>query len=218
MNGVHDMGGVHGFGKVEQEHDEPVFHAPWEGRVLGLMRTILHTRAWNIDVFRHAQERLPPRTYLGTSYYHRWMLGLTKSALEHGWVTEDELKAGHALHPARPVERTMKLQDLAAGITRPPFGRAAPHEARFKVGDKVRTRNIHPLGHTRLPRYARDKAGIVEAIRGCHVYPDSKAAGRGDDPQWVYTVAFPAQELWGQDADKTLTVSVEAFEPYLEAI
>lgn len=217
MNGVHDMGGMHGFGKVIVEQDEPVFHAPWEGRVLGFMRSLLYTRAWNIDVFRHSQERLPASVYLTVSYYHRWLLGLTDSALEYGLVERDELEAGHALHPAKAVERTMQGEDARAGYIRSPFGRTPQAPARFKAGDRVRTINVHPIGHTRLPRYARDKSGVVEAIRGCHVYPDSKAAGKGDDPQWLYTVAFNARELWGQEADPSLSVSIEAFEPYLEA-
>ncbi len=217
MNGVHDMGGMHGFGTVVAEVDEPPFHEPWEGRVLALSRAILFTRAWNIDVFRHAQERQPAPVYLSVSYYHRWLLGITLSAREHGLVTQDELDAGHALHPAKPVERTMTLADAQAGVIRAPFGRTPNREARFKPGDAVRTVNINPVGHTRLPRYARDKVGRVEAVRGCHVFPDSKAAGKGDDPQWLYTVVFTARELWGEQADPALDVSIDAFEPYLEA-
>ncbi|MBX9965311.1 MAG: nitrile hydratase subunit beta [Burkholderiales bacterium] len=218
MNGLHDMGGMHGFGKVVPETDEPAFHADWEGRVLGLVRSLLFTRAWNIDIFRHDQERLPPQVYLKVSYYHRWLLSITQSALTYGLVERDELAAGHALHPAKPVERTMKLADAHVAYIRGPFARTPQREARFEPGDRVRTRNINPVGHTRLPRYARDKEGLVEAIRGCHVYPDSKAAGKGDDPQWLYTVAFSAREVWGEHADPTLTVSIDAFEPYLEAV
>jgi len=218
MNGVHDMGGMHGFGKVVPEQDEPAFHAHWEGRVLALSRVVLYTRAWNIDMFRHAQERLPAPVYLSVSYYHRWLLGITRSALEHGLVEQDELDAGHALHPAKPVERTMTLAEASAGFIRSPFGRTPQGEARFAPGDRVRTLNINPEGHTRLPRYAREKEGVIQAIRGCHVYPDSKAAGKGDDPQWLYTVVFTGREVWGEHADPTLEVSIEAFEPYLEAI
>ncbi|HZP86171.1 MAG TPA: nitrile hydratase subunit beta [Burkholderiales bacterium] len=218
MNGVHDMGGMHGFGKVVPEHNEPVFHAEWEGRVLALTRVVLFSRAWNIDVFRHSQERVPPQVYLSVSYYHRWLLGITQSALEYGLIGRDELAAGHALHPAKPVERTMKPKEIEAAFLRSPFGRTPPREARFKPGDLVRTKNIHPLGHTRLPRYARGKQGRIEALHGCHVFPDSKAAGKGEDPQWLYTVVFSGRELWGEQADPSLDVSVDAFEPYLEAV
>ena len=218
MNGVHDMGGMHGFGMVLPERDEPPFHAPWEGRVLALQRAILYTRAWNLDMFRHSQERLAAQVYLSASYYQRWLLGITESALEAGLVECDELDAGHALHPARPVERTMKAGHVGAAFIRPPFGRTPSREARFGPGDRVRTRNLNPPGHTRLPRYARDKEGQVAAIRGFHVFPDSTVAGRGDDPQWLYTVVFTGRELWGEQADPSLRVSIEAFEPYLQAL
>jgi nitrile hydratase len=99
----------------------------------------------------------------------------------------------------------------------PDYDRPPPGPARFKPGDRVRTRNLNPLTHTRLPRYALDKTGTIEAIRGCHVFPDSAAIGAGDNPQWLYTVVFSARVLWGEDADPTVSVSIEAFEPYLLA-
>jgi nitrile hydratase subunit beta len=218
MNGAHDLGGMQGFGKVLPEAGEPVFHAAWEGRVLGITRSVLYTRACNIDKFRYSQERVPAHEYLSVSYYHRWLLGITRSALEAGLVEADELEAGHALHPAKPVERTLQAGDLHAAYKRAPFGRTTTTPARFKPGDRVRTVNIHPAGHTRLPRYARDKEGCVESVRGCHVFPDSSAAGNGEHAQWLYTVAFTGRELWGEHAEATLTVSIDAFEPYLQAI
>ncbi|MFO1321463.1 MAG: nitrile hydratase subunit beta [Burkholderiales bacterium] len=218
MNGVHDMGGMQGFGPVVPEVDEPYFHEPWEGRVFALSRAILYTRAWNLDMFRDSQERLPARVYLSVSYYHRWLLGLTQSAVEKGFVTADELETGHASGAAKPVQRTLTMETVAVSFIRPPFGRAPAREARFRPGDRVRTLNAHPQGHTRLPRYARGKVGTVEAIHGCHVYPDAVVAGRGEDPQWLYTVAFPGREIWGPDADPTLDLSIEAFEPYLEPV
>lgn len=217
MNGVHDMGGMHGFGKVVTEADEPPFHEPWEGRVFALSRAIMFSRAWNIDMFRDSQERLPAAVYLSVSYYHRWLLGITQSALEKGFVAQDELDGGHTLHPAKPLERILSGEHLGKVVIRPPFGREPTREPRFKPGDSVRTRNMNPTGHTRLPRYARGKKGRVEAIHGFHVYPDSVVAGKGDDPQWLYTVVFTGRELWGDQADPSLTVSIEAFEPYLEA-
>lgn len=216
MNGIHDLGGMHGFGPVVQEAREPAFHAPWEGRVLALQRAILFTRTWNLDAFRDAQERLPARTYLSVSYYHRWLLGLSNSAVEHGLVTQDELDAGHASGPVKPVARTMTPADAHLAEIRGPFGRTPTRAARFAPGDAVRTLNIHPVGHTRLPRYARDKIGRVESVRGCHAYPDGIMAGHRDAAQWLYTVAFDGRTLWGDAADPSLTVSIEAFEPYLE--
>jgi nitrile hydratase beta subunit len=217
MNGVHDMGGMHGFGEVTSEQNEPPFHEPWEGRVLAMVRAMTFTGAWNIDKSRYAQERLPATTYLTVSYYHRWALGLEQNVIEEGLVAPDELAAGHALHPPAPVKRTMTMETVNVAKTRGCYYRDTNTTPAFKPGDRVRTRNINPQGHTRLPRYARDKVGIVEAIRGCHAYPDSIVSGDGENPQWLYTVVFASRELWGASADPTLKVSIEAFEPYLEA-
>ena len=216
MNGVHDMGGMHGFGKVEPEPDEPPFHAPWEARVLAMQRAMRFTGAWNIDMSRDAQERLPARVYLGASYYQRWELGMERNAVEQGLIGEDELAAGHALRPGKPLPRMTK-DDLGAAFMRGSFGRPANSGPRFKPGDRVRARNINPTTHTRLPRYVRGRVGVVEEVRGCHVFPDSAATGRGENPQWLYTVVFAGRELWGEQSDPTLKVSVEAFEPYLES-
>ena len=214
MNGVHDMGGMHGFGPVEPEPNEPPFHEAWEGRVLAMQRAMRHTRTFNIDMSRAAQERLPARVYLSVSYYHRWALGLERNALEHGLIDADEVAAGHALRPGKPVRR-MGKDDLEGSFTRGSFFRPTDTKPRFAPGDRVRTRNANPSTHTRLPRYARGRAGVVEAIRGCHVYPDSVTTGGGENPQWLYTVVFDGRELWGEHADPALEVSIEAFEPYL---
>jgi nitrile hydratase len=216
MNGVHDMGGMHGFGKVESEPDEPPFHAPWEGRVLALQRAVRFTRAWNIDMSRDAQERLPARLYLSASYYERWALGMERNAIAKGLIDVDELAAGHALRPGKPVARVMTRNEVGHAFLRGSFSRPAAQLARFAPGDRVRTKIIHPPSHTRLPRYARGRQGVIEAVRGCHVFPDSVTTDGGENPQWLYTVVFDGRELWGADADPTLMVSVEAFEPYLE--
>ena len=216
MNGVHDMGGMDGFGKVEVEENEPPFHATWEGRVLEMQRAMGYAGAWHIDDSRYAQETLPPQTYLAVSYYQRWELAMEKNLLLRGYVTEAELKAGRALGPTKPLPRKLTKDVVDAGMTRSSFFRQQQGPARFKPGDRVRTRNINPLTHTRLPRYARGKVGTVELIHGCHAYPDSVATDRGDDPQWLYTVVFDGREIWGPDSDPTLTISIDAFEPYLE--
>lgn len=210
------MGGMHGFGKVVPEADEPAFHAPWEARVLAMQRALRFSRTWNIDMSRDAQERLPAEVYLAASYYERWALGIERNALERGFIDADELAAGHALRPAKPVERVMTAGDIGHVLTRGSFSRTPARPARFQPGDRVRARNINPSTHTRLPRYARGREGTIEAIRGCHVFPDSVVAGQGESPQWLYTVVFEGRELWGADTDAGLTVSVEAFEPYLE--
>jgi len=217
MDGIHDMGGMHGFGKVEPEKDEPVFHAPWEGRCLALNRAMGAIGAWTIDEGRAGIEELPPEVYLASSYYGKWALRLENMVISRGLASADEVAAGHALHPAKPFARKLTAAEVPRTLTRGSFGRPPPRPARFKTGDRVRTKNIHPATHTRLPRYARGHVGTIEAIRGCHVFPDSTAVGAGENPQWLYTVVFDARELWGDAADPTLTVSIEAFEPYLEA-
>jgi nitrile hydratase beta subunit len=213
-NSIHDMGGMHGFGPVEAEANEPVFHEPWESRVLAMQRAMGFTRLWTIDGGRASIENLPPLTYLAASYYEKWFRGLERRVIAHGLVGEDEIAAGHALRPGIRLNRKMTAEDAKAARSAG-FERPAPGSARFKAGALVRTVNINPPTHTRLPRYARGKTGTVEAIRGCHVFPDSAAIGAGDNPQWLYTVVFSARELWGEAADPTVTVSIEAFEPYL---
>jgi len=215
MDSVHDMGGMDGFGKVEAEKDEPVFHAPWEGRVLAMQRAMGYASAWHIDHARFAQERLPPLTYLSVSYYKRWALAMEKNLTERGFASAAELEAGHAQGPGKALPHKLTL-DLVPGLSRSTFYRQQQGPQRFQPGDRVRTKNIHPATHTRLPRYARDKLGTVERCHGCYMYPDSVAIDRGDDPQWLYTVVFDGPELWGPDSDPTLKISIEAFEPYLE--
>jgi nitrile hydratase len=215
-NTIHDMGGMHGFGKVEPEPNEPVFHAPWEGRVHALQRAVGAAGLWSIDGGRASLETLNPATYLASTYYQRWYLGLERRVVNYGLVGADELKAGHSLHPAKQLARAVTLADAQKPPIRGNFERPAAAPAKFKPGDRVRTVNINPATHTRLPRYARDKEGVVEAIRGCHVYPDTAALDvHNEDPQWLYTVVFTGKELWGDAADPTIKVSIEAFEPYL---
>jgi nitrile hydratase subunit beta len=216
MNGVHDMGGMHGFGKVEPETNEPVFHAPWEGRALAMNRAMGSLGLWNIDIGRFSRETLPPDVYLGSSYYRKWTLGLEHLVVRYGLVAADELAAGRALHPAVPVKHTLTAADAPKLLSRGSFERPTDAPARFKIGDRVRTKNMHPAGHTRLPRYVRGHAGVIECIRGCHVFPDAVVAGRGEEPHWLYTVVFDGRELWGEASDPTLKVSVEAWEPYLD--
>jgi nitrile hydratase subunit beta len=214
VNSVHDMGGMDGFGPVRPEANEPAFHEKWEGRVLAMQRAIGYLGLWTIDQSRASLEAMNPVEYLSVSYYKKWFLGLEQRVVSHGLVGADEIAAGHALHPGKTMNRKLAPGDVA-GLKRGEFARAAPAAPHFAAGQRVRTRNLNPTTHTRLPRYARGKVGTVEAIRGCHVYPDSVAIGAGEKPQWLYTVVFPARELWGDDADPSLTVSIEAFEPYL---
>jgi nitrile hydratase len=218
MNGVHDMGGMDGFGRIEPEANEPVFHADWEARVMAMNRAMGATGAWNIDMSRYSREILPPEVYLASSYYRKWLLGLEQMLLERDLVGADEIAKGHALRPAKPLKRNFTTAEIDRVLTRGSFSRTAKAPARFRPGDRVRARNINPRTHTRLPRYVRGHLGTVERVQGCHVFPDAAAAGKGEQPEWLYTVCFGARELWGDDADPAVTVSIEAFEPYLESV
>jgi nitrile hydratase len=217
MNGAQDMGGMHGFGRVELEADEPVFHADWERRAFALTVAMGATGEWNLDASRFARENMPPGDYLASTYYEIWEAGLERLLAERGLVEPGEIASGKALAPTRPVRRVLAGADVPAAMasggstTREP-----PREAGFAVGARVRARTINPRTHTRLPRYVRGHLGTVVAVHGAHVFPDVHATGGGEDPQWLYTVRFEARELWGEQADPTVAVSVDAWEPYLE--
>jgi nitrile hydratase len=217
VNGPQDLGGQMGFGPVAPETDEPVFHAGWEKRALGLTIASGAMGRWNIDESRHARESLHPADYYGSSYYEIWIKGLEVLLERHGFVTHDELAKGAALSAGAVPKRVLKGSDVAAALARGgPCNRPVATPARFGIGDRVRTRNFNPTGHTRLPRYARGRTGIVDAVREGFVFPDSNAHGKGENPQWVYTVVFDGAEIWGEGADPTLTVSIDAWESYLE--
>jgi len=217
MNGVHDMGGMDGFGKVEVEPNEPMFHTRWESRVLAMVRAMGATGAFNIDTSRFYRESLPPHVYLSSSYYKKWLLGLEDMLIAKGFVGKAEVAKGHASEPAKPLKRgKFTAADVDRIMVRGKFGRDAQAPAKFKAGDRVRAKNIHPATHTRLPRYVRGHVGVVERDHGVHVFPDSAANDAGENPQWLYTVVFDGVELWGADSDPTLKISIDAFEPYLE--
>jgi nitrile hydratase beta subunit len=217
MNGAQDLGGMMGFGPVDPEKDEPWFHADWERRAMGVTSAMGATGSWTIDMSRHARESLPPAEYLSSSYYEIWTKGVERLVVKTGLVTEEELRLGRALAPPAPIKRVLKPEDVPAVLARGgPAEREATEPARFRVGDRVRTRNMHPRGHTRLPRYARGREGVIERVHGTHVFPDTNAHGEGENPQWLYTVRFSGRELWGEEADPTIVVSVDAWESYLE--
>ena len=215
MNGVHDMGGMHGLGPVAPEADEPVFHAAWEGRVLSLV--IASPTRGNIDAGRHQRELIPGPDYLRMSYYEKWFAGLCAMLLDKGIVTPEELAAGRA-DPAAPKATPRLAADaVSAALSRQgSYERETTARPRFKPGDRVRTRNLHPRGHTRLPRYVRGREGVIERLHGVHVFPDSNAHGLGEAPRPLYLVRFAARELWGPDAPGGDSVSLDLWEPYLE--
>jgi nitrile hydratase beta subunit len=216
MNGIHDMGGMQGFGPVKPEPNEPPFHTRWEGRALAMNRIMSYAKIWNIDKSRAAIEEMPPDRYLTMSYYEKWAWRLEKLLLEYGLVGKDEIEVGHSLHAAKSIPRHLPAADVPKALSRGSYSRPTNTVAQFKVGDRVRTKIINPPTHTRLPRYARGRTGTIECVRGFHVFPDSIAIGAVENPQWLYTVLFEGRELWGETCDPTLKVSVEAWEPYLE--
>ena len=221
MNGIHDMGGMHGFGRVEREDNEPVFHTKWEGRVMGISRACSVQRIFNIDEGRHAIERMPPADYLKSSYYERWLDRNVRLLVEKGVITREELERRMAQlasgsDPA-PPHQDPKLTDrmLRATRARTPYRRPGP-PPRFAGGDRILTRNDAPVGHTRLPRYARGKRGVVDAVHGSFIFPDTNAHGQGEQPHTLYSVRFDAVELWGASAEPRAPVHLDLWERYLE--
>ncbi|WP_119391913.1 nitrile hydratase subunit beta [Taklimakanibacter lacteus] len=216
MNGPQDLGGQMGFGPVAPEKDEPIFHAPWEKKALALTLAMGATRQWNIDISRHARESLSPAQYLGSSYYEIWIAGLIKLMLAAGLVTEDEVSSGRMKVAAKKVAGKLLARDVAAVLAKGgPSSRAAT-TPRFKPGDRVRAKNMHPVTHTRLPRYLRGHVGEIVTLHGTHVFPDSNAHGQGENPQALYTVRFAARDIWGDARHPKDTVSADLWEAYLE--
>jgi nitrile hydratase subunit beta len=216
VNGAADLGGMMGFGPVVPEPEGEPFHADWERRALALTLAAGAAGRWSIDASRHARESLPPAQYLSSSYFAIWTAALERLLVASGLVDAEEVAERRSLRPGEPV-RVLRAADvpavLAAGSR---YDRTVTEPARFDVGQPVRTRNMHPTGHTRLPRYARGRSGVVQRVHGAHVLPDASAHGKGEQPQWLYTVRFAARELWGADADPGLTITIEAWESYLE--
>jgi nitrile hydratase subunit beta len=232
MNGAHDLGGMHGFGPVVPEANEPMFHTAWERRAFGLTLAMGAWRRWNLDMSRSKREQMPPVAYLTASYYERWLFGLERLLVEHGFVSAEEMArvrrgeaappsgaaAGRAAGPAQVQEGALRPD----GVPRLVGNRRAarlddPVPPMFRVGEAVRARNLHPTGHTRVPRYVRGRRGMIAIDHGVFIFPDTHAAGEGKKPQHVYSVRFAAQELWGPDASPRDSVYVDLFDDYLEA-
>lgn len=217
MNGAQELGGMHGFGPVRPESGEPRFHAEWERRVCALTLAMGATGQWNLDMTRAARESLPPAQYLASSYYEIWFEALKKQLVEAGLATAEEMHDGVMRLSAAPHVRWLTPDQIAAALARgDSTQRDAPGPAKYQVGGAVRTKRINPIGHTRLPRYCRGRTGTVVLVHGAHVFPDARAAGLGEQPQWLYTVRFDAKELWGSDTTAS-SVCVDCWEPYLES-
>jgi nitrile hydratase subunit beta len=219
MNGVHDMGGMQDMGPIRQEKNEPVFHARWEGRIYALNMALGAWGKWTLDAARHANDSLPPADYLAMSYYQKWYVRMLAQLVQAGMVTPGELETGR---PARgtaksipPLTADKVASVIAIGASKKRNVAATPL---FKVGQQVRARNLNLPTHTRLPRYARGKVGIVERDQGVFVFPDTNAHGLGEKPQHVYSVRFTAPELWGDQARPRDAVYIDMWDDYLEPV
>ncbi|NKB45567.1 MAG: nitrile hydratase subunit beta [Alphaproteobacteria bacterium] len=213
------MGGMHGFGPIPREDNEPIFHEDWEGRVLGLMMTTGAHLKGNIDNTRSQSEMLPAATYLSLAYYERWFLRLERVCKEKGLVSAEDLSA---LWAGQDVPEALEAEPVGPDDMRRMFAKGRSYnrqldkQALFSVGDWVRAKNINPKGHTRLPRYARGKLGVVTAEHGGQIFPDTNATFSGEGPERLYTVRFQATDLWGPEANPNDTVCIDLWEPYLE--
>jgi nitrile hydratase subunit beta len=217
MNGVHDMGGMQVFGPVHPQPNEPVFHEPWEGRAFALNQAAGAWRKWSVDAWRHEIEGLPPADYLRMSYYEKWVAAISELLVDSGLVTRAEIESGQPAPdstksvPALTADKVPSMRRSGALAKRDV--KTAP---RFHPGQPVRARNIHPSGHTRLPRYARGKIGVVDRNHGVYVFPDTSAHSLGENPQHVYSVRFSARELWGEQASPRDAVYIDLWDNYLE--
>ena len=219
MNGIHDMGGMTVFGPIEHEINEPVFHHDWERRVFAVNMALIGAYG-PVDRFRHAVERMNPIHYLETSYYEHWLAAIELLAKEFAVLSDEEITTGIVksnLSPSQPPPDGETIESIIkAGIpaTRD-TGRQVP---RFNVGEKVRARNLNSHGHTRLPRYVRGRAGIIDRIYGTHAFPDTAAHDQGESPQPLYNVCFTAKELWGPVQPRQDNLHIDLWEDYLEPL
>ncbi len=217
MNGVHDMGGMHGLGSIVTEADEPVFHAPWEARAYALSMAAGALGLWTLDATRHQIESIPGPDYLRISYYEKWVTCLETLLNRTGAVTRQELETGRPAAGSIKATPPLSAEHVAAAFGHGgPSTRAGTAAPRFSVGERVLARNINPTGHTRLPRYVRGHRGLVTTMHGAHVFPDTNAHGLGEQPQALYQVRFEARELWGENAERAGAVYVDLWESYLE--
>ena len=217
MNGVHDMGGMQDMGAIRYEKNEPVFHARWESRVFAIYLATSAWRKWNIDAARHSREVIPPAEYLRMSYYEKWFNGQIELLVQSGLVTAAEIESGvpaAGTAKATPPMTVDKIPGMLA--SRINASRNVPVAPRFQAGQRVRVRNMHPVGHTRVPRYARGKLGTIARDHGVFVFPDTNAHFLGENPQHVYSVRFAARELWGEQAHPKDSVSLDLWDDYLE--
>jgi nitrile hydratase subunit beta len=226
MNGPHDVGGLHGLGRVERELNEPPFHDDWEKLVLAMRVILANQRIYGMDESRYGVERIPPAEYYAATYYERWLASMVTNLIEKGVITREELDAklkeieqvaNYALPVRNNPEYTRELEAVIHNRVR--LGRSQMREAvtpKFAPGERVHTININPRTHTRLPRYARHKSGVINCVYGTFVFPDAVIKRQGENAQPLYSVSFDAEELWGRDAEPNQQVYLDLWESYLE--
>jgi nitrile hydratase beta subunit len=217
MNGIHDMGGMQDMGPILIEKNEPLFHEPWEARAMALMLACNDLIPKNFAE-RFAIEQIPPVEYLRMSYFERWVEALQYMLINGGAIKREELTSGRPAPGSPKATPALPAAKVAAMITEDDASRLnVPVHPRFKLGQHVRARNMNPAGHTRLPRYARGKTGIIVRDQGVFAFEDSNAAGlQTNKPQHVYSVRFTAGELWGDEAPPQDTVYIDMWDDYLE--
>jgi nitrile hydratase len=216
MNGIHDMGGMHGMGPVDIEKDEPVFHSEWEARVLALHLACNFLGKWNIDMARYSRERIPPAEYLAATYYEKWLRGLEILLEENELLSGSELESGRAGSKAEGVA-PLRVSEVASFLRNRRNARLDDEvPPKFSAGDRVLARNDHPTGHTRLPRYARGRRGVIDRDHGVFIFPDTHAMTRNKKPQHCYSVRFAARELWGPHASERDGVYVDLWDDHLD--
>ncbi len=211
MNGVHDLGGMQDMGPIRPEHSEPVFHTEWERRVFALFNAV--------DVewpYRRSQiELIPPADYLRMRYYERWLTALPEILIKTGMATPGEIESGKAVGGVATGHHVLTVAEVATWNV-PDASPKPTATAHFHAGQRVRARNINPIGHTRLPRYVRGKVGTIERDGDVAELQDSDIQGLGPKQQHVYTVRFAARELWGDQASPHDYVYAALWEGYLE--
>ena len=216
MNGVHDMGGMHGFGPVEREEHEPLFHADWEGRVRAMMGLTTAQGIYHLDEFRFGIERMAPAHYLRSTYFERWLEAVQYNLIQKGVLTAEELNARTEQFRENPEAAMPPANPDWQPPARTPYTPPPHMTPRYAVGERVIVRNAHPAGHTRMPRYVRGKRGSINIIHGPEICPDTTAHALGDEMQVVYNVLFEGQELWGESAEPGQTLSIDLWESYLD--
>ena len=217
MDGIHDMGGMDGFGPIPIKNKEPVFHATWEARVWAMNTALGAWGEWNIDAGRYTLEQLDPALYLSSSYYQRWLYRTENLLVDHGLVSREEIETPLANRNTKNSREPLSLDDILTRQRNTRSARLNDEVApRYHMGDQVRARNIHPKGHTRIPRYVRGRLGVIDRDHGVFIFPDTNAVFAGKRPQHLYSVCFTAREIWGTKAVVTDKVYVDMWDEYLE--